>query len=269
VQIIQQGNFLLNGAPQGRLFESLEFNGGVKGHMAEEGQLTPESHFVQFQLERRLDKNTRSVEGSLLELLELILRQENLSPLFKGFLHAEICELILKRPEEWGGVLSKNLARDYEDLKQKTGARLKPSDWMNRRNFEAVEGALAIFYQGLRTRSYAGEAKLNSGLLKALSAVGFRYAGYVDVEGKPKFEGIPSPFVWGLGSPGGAGFALQRMAPNNAVSGETGSQVAPFSPLLALDRDMSQLYNQAYSAAGVPPGTYGRLEDLLPFEFGN
>ena len=112
VQIIQQGNFLLNGAPQGRLFESLEFNGGVKGHMAEEGQLTPESHFVQFQLERRLDKNTRSVEGSLLELLELILRQDNLSPLFKGFLHAEICELILKRPEEWGGVLSKNLAGD-------------------------------------------------------------------------------------------------------------------------------------------------------------
>ena len=268
VQIIQQGNFLLNGNPQGRLFESLEFNGGIKGHLAEEGQLTPESHFVQFQLERWLDKNTRSVDGSLLDLLELVLRQDNLSPLFKGFLHAEICDLIQKRPEEWGGVLSKNLAQDYEDLKLKTGARLKSSDWMNRRNFETIEGALAIFYQQLRTRSYAGEAKLNNGLLKALSSVGFRYAGHVDVAGKPKFAGTPPPFVWGLGNPAGEGFALQRMAPGNAVAGETGSQVLPFSPLLAVDKDMNQLYNQAYSAAGVPSGTYGKLADLLPFEFG-
>ncbi len=269
VQVIQQGNFLLNGAPQGRLFESLEFNGGLKGHVAQEGQLTPESHFVQFQLERRLDKNTRSIDGTLLDLLELILRQNNLSPLFKGFFHAQICELILKRPEEWGAVLSKNLAQDYQDLKQKTGARLKPGDWMNRRNFEAVEGALAIFYQGLRNRSYSGEAKLNSGILKALSSVGFRYAGHVDASGKPKFEGPPPPFVWGLGRPGGGGFALQRMAPNNAVSGSTGSQVEPFSPLLTVDRDLSQLYNQAYATAGVAPGTYGTLDELLPFKFGN
>ena len=140
---------------------------------------------------------------------------------------------------------------------------------MNRQNFEPIEGALAILYQGLRNRSYAGEAKLNSGILKALASVGFRYAGYVDAAGKPKFTGSPPPFVWGLGRPGGGGFALQRMEPNNAVAGATGSQVAPFSPLLTVDRDMAQLYKQSYASAGVPPGTYGKLEDLLPFEFGN
>jgi hypothetical protein len=59
------------------------------------------------------------------------------------------------------------------------------------------------------------------------------------------------------------------MAPNNAVSGSTGSQVEPFSPLLTVDRDLSQLYNQAYATAGVAPGTYGTLDQLLPFKFGN
>jgi len=61
---------------------------------------------------------------------------------------------------------------------------------------------------------------------------------------------------------------LQRIAPNNAVSGDTGSRVAPFSPLLTTDKDLSQLYNKSYAAAGVPVGQFGRLEDLLPFAFG-
>ena len=268
VQIIQQGNFLLNGTPQGRLFESLEYNGGVKGHMLEQGQLTPESHFIQFQLERRLDKNTRSVDGPLLDLLDLVMSQNALSPLFKGFLHAEICELMLKRPGEWGVALSKNMVADYQDLKQKVGARLKATDWMNRQNFEALEGSLAIFYQNLQKRGYASEARFNSGLLKSLATVGFRYVGYVDQAGKPNFEGPPPAYAWGMGTPPGGGFALQRLYPNNAVSGDTGSRVAPFSPLLTTDKDLSQLYNKSYAEAGVPAGQFGRLEDLLPFAFG-
>ena len=268
VQIIQQGNFLLNGTPQGRLFESLEYNGGVKGHMLEQGQLTPESHFVQFQLERRLDKNTRSVDGPLLDLLDLVLSQNALSPLFRGFLRAEICELMLKRPGEWGVALSKNMVADYQDLKQKVGARLKATDWMNRQNFEALEGSLAIFYQNLQKRGYASEARFNSGLLKSLATVGFRYVGYVDQAGKPNFEGSPPAYAWGMGTPPGGGFALQRLYPNNAVSGDTGSRVAPFSPLLTTDKDLSQLYNKSYAGAGVPAGQFGRLEDLLPFAFG-
>jgi len=268
VQIIQQGNFLLNGTPQGRLFESLEYNGGVKGNMLEQGQLAPESQFIQFQLERRLDKNTRSVDGPLLDLLDLVLSQNTLSPLFKGFLHAEICELMLKRPGEWGVALSKNMVSDYQDFKQKRGARLKATDWMNRQNFEALEGSLAIFYQNLQKRGYASEARFNSGLLRSLATVGFRYVGYVDQAGKPNFEGPPPAYAWGMGTPPGGGFAMQRLSPNNAGSGETGSRVAPFSPLLTTDKDLSLLYNKSYAAAGVPVGQFGRLEDLLPFAFG-
>ena len=71
-----------------------------------------------------------------------------------------------------------------------------------------------------------------------------------------------------MGTPPGGGFALQRLSPNNAVSGDTGSRVSPFSPLLTTDKDLAQLYNKSYSEAGVPVGQFGRLEDLLPFAFG-
>ncbi|MBT7742752.1 MAG: hypothetical protein HN727_13190, partial [Opitutae bacterium] len=95
-----------------------------------------------------------------------------------------------------------------------------------------------------------------------------RYIGYVDQVGKPHFEGPPPAYAWGMGTPLGGGFALQRLSPNNAVSGNVGSRVAPFSPLLTTDKDLSQLYNKSYAEAGVPAGQFGQLEDLLPFAFG-
>lgn len=268
-QLIQQGNFVHGGAVQGRLFETVHFNGGVKGFMLEEGSLTPESRFVQFQVERRLDKNTKSLEGSLLDLLQVVYRETTVSPLFKGFLHGEICELMLKRPEEWGVSLCKGVMADYEAMKQKTGGtRLKADDWiLHRKNFATVEGALGLFYTEVTKKNYAAEAKYNVALLKSLTTIGFGYAGHMDEAGRPKFNGEEPLYVWGLGKGPGGSFALQRMEKGNSVSGASGSAVLPFSPLLTTDVDVRRLFEQAHATAGAATGQFASLDKLLPFEF--
>lgn len=270
-QLIQQGNFIHGGTVQGRLFESLHFNGGGKGFVLEEGTLTVESRFVQFQFERRLDKDTKSLEGesTLADILQVVYQAPSVSPLFKGFLHGEICELMLKRPKEWGAAFNKGVLADYQALKQKLGGtRLKADDWvLHRKNFATVEGALGIFYGKLAKKNYAGEAKYSVALLKSLTTVGFGYAGNVDATGSPKFTGEEPLYVWGLGKGPGGRFALQRMEKGNAVAGASGSAVLPFSPLLTTDADVRRLFEKAHADAGASPGQFASLDSLLPFEF--
>ena len=94
---------------EGREFQTTIFGGGMKGLAVEGGELTPESTFLQQQIERRLDPNTKSVAGPLMEMLEVVIAEQSISPLLKGYLHREIVDLMKKKPASWGVALSLSL----------------------------------------------------------------------------------------------------------------------------------------------------------------
>ena len=100
---VQVGEFHWNGKVEGREFQATVFGGGIKGLTVEGGELTPESTFLNQQIERRLDPNTKSIAGPLMEMLEVVIADESISPLLKAFLHREIVELMKKIQPRGGG----------------------------------------------------------------------------------------------------------------------------------------------------------------------
>ena len=118
---------------------------GIKGLTVEGGELTPESTFLNQQIERRLDPNTKSIAGPLMEMLEVVIADESISPLLKAFLHREIVELMKKNPTAWG-IFSGQLLEDYEMLISKVKIRIRPTDWMDVKANESLSASLAQFY---------------------------------------------------------------------------------------------------------------------------
>ncbi len=259
--LIQQGVFLIQGRKEGRLFESIHWGGGIKGSMLEDPELSAESKFVQQQIERRMTAETRRVLTPLMACLDALLADQRLSPLFKAYLHNEICKIIFLRGDEWGVGMSSRIKQDHEHLKAIMNIPLKATDWMTPSFFKAIEdmqGRLALFYKKLEARSYLDEAKFNLGFLRELAKASFHFAGYVDERGQPRYLHADNPpvFTW----------CMVRSVGQISLQGFTGSNALPFSPLLAINKDWKEVYRQALDAAGsLHIDNFGNIRELIPF----
>ena len=259
-KVMQQGQFLIQGRREGRLFESTHWGGGIDGHMLEEPSITAESKFVQEQIERRLDGEERRVLTPMLDLLDALLLDQRLSPLFKAYLHDKLYEIMSLRADEWGLRLSTHLKKDHASLKAIMNVPLQATDWMNPASYEAMQGKLALYYRPLAQRRYSEEVKFNLSLLRDLTALSFPYAGYVDERGQARYLNAENPpgFTWCLGRAGGE-IVLQRFKGANALS---------FSPLLTVDKDLEAVFKKAVAGAGAT-GTnrFGDVESSIPFRY--
>jgi hypothetical protein len=257
---MQQGQFLIQGRREGRLFESTHWGGGVDGHMLEEPSVTAESKFVQEQIERRLDGEERRILTPMLDLLDALLLDQRLSPLFKAYLHDKLYEIMSLRADEWGLRLSTYLKKDHVGLKAIMNVPLQATDWMNPAAYEAMQGKLALYYRPLAQRRYSEEVKFNLSLLRDLTSLSFPYAGYVDERGQARYlnAGNPPAFTWCLGRTKGE-IGLQRFKGANAL---------PFSPLLTVDKDLEAVFKKAVAEAGAA-GTskFGDVESSIPFRY--
>jgi hypothetical protein len=268
--ILQTAEIFSNGQRQDVSWSSTHFKGGIRGRMImlEESVLTPESQFVQEQLEPLLDSEESSIRSPLLDLLDALVRNQELSPLFKAYVHGALCEVMLVRGDEWGLALSLRVIRDYDSLRAIVKERLELTDWMNPAPREAILGQLAFFYQEMGTRKrYAEEAKFNLSFLRDLSTATFRYAGHVDKSGRPSYleKDEPPIFTWCMGheldldGQAEAEVTLQRFKGENAL---------PFSPLLTINEDLLDFFEKALDQSGTENFTgFGSLDDLVPFRY--
>ena len=71
---------------KGRVFESTHFNGGVKGLMVENGQFCPGVQVSQASHRpSEMDPNTKTLVGPLMEMLEVVIAEQTISPLLKAY----------------------------------------------------------------------------------------------------------------------------------------------------------------------------------------
>tara|TARA_B100001115_G_scaffold1876_1_gene1536 strand:- start:244 stop:3711 length:3468 start_codon:yes stop_codon:yes gene_type:complete len=260
-KLIQSGRFHWNGEVQGRVFESTHFGGGIRGLMVDTPKISPESQFLRLHLDRRMDPNTRSLVGPLMELLEVVIAEPSISPLLKAYLHMEIVELMKKKPAAWGVALSAQLIQDYQDLLARTKVRIRPTDWMDEQAYKDLSAALAAFYKGIGKRDYFPESRFTLDLLGQLQKIQFTYVGYVDGEGKNRIAANPPPMYWGLQKGAGSQLDLAQASARSAPNFQ------PHSPLIATDPSLDEVLARSYSEAKVQVGKYGSVADLLPIDF--
>jgi len=256
---VQVGEFHWNGKVEGREFQTTLFGGGSKGLTVDEGELTAESTFLQQQIERRLDPNTKSVAGPLMEMLEVVIAETSISPLLKAFLHREIVDLMKKKPASWGVALSNQLLQDYDSLVGMVKIRIRPTDWMDKKANEGLSSNLAQFYRRIGKRDYFPEAKFTLGVLESLQKVEFSYTGHADIDGKARFNGTKPKVFWSLSDSEG-GIQL-----SNALK----SSSLPYSPLVGTTPKLELILSQNYSSANLANGKFGGVEEFLPIDFSN
>jgi hypothetical protein len=257
--VTQKGTFHWNGKREGRVFESTHFNGGVKGLMVDNGQLCPESRFLRLQIDRRIDPNTKSLVGPLMEMLEVVIADQSISPLLKAYLHMELVELMKKKPASWGVALSGQLLQDYEELITKVKVRIRPTDWMDGNSYKELSAVLAQYYSRLGKRDYFPESRFTLDLLGQLQKIEFDYVGFVDSSGSQKFSSSAPSIYWGLEKGGGSQLvqASTRSSPN----------FQPHTPLIATSPSLDKVLAQSYSKAKVQQGKYGMVSEILPIDF--
>ena len=257
--VTQMGLFHWEGKQTGRKFTSTHFNGGIDGLMLDNGQLCPESRFLRLQIDRRLDPNTKSLVGPLMEMLEVVIADQSISPLLKAYLHMELVELMKKKPASWGVALSGQLLQDYEELITKLKIRIRPTDWMDGKLTKDLSVVLAQYYSQLGKRDYFPESRFTLDLLGQLQKIEFDYVGFVDSSGRQKFSSAAPSIYWGL-EKGGASQLVQastRSSPN----------FQPHTPLIATSPSLDKVLAQSYSKAKVQQGKYGMVSDILPIDF--
>ena len=100
---------------RGRQFETTVFGGG-KGFSLEGGELTSESKFINLEILPRLIPTSKTVVVPLIELLEIIISEESISPLMKAFFHREVVELMNAKPTVFQIKSKAQITNDYNSL---------------------------------------------------------------------------------------------------------------------------------------------------------
>jgi hypothetical protein len=256
---LQIGEFHWNGKVEGREFQSTVFGGGAKGLAVEDGELSAESTFLQRQIERRLDPNTKSIPGPLMEMLEVVIADKSISPLLKGFLHREIVDLMKANPASWGVALSNQLLKDYDRLLDLVKIKIRPTDWMDKKTNAELLTKLDTFYKQLGARDYFSEAKFTLGVLKSLQKADFSFVGHSDLQGQGRFISQSPSIYWGLTNRNG----------DLVVSKFNGTPFVPYSPLIETKPKLESILADSYAKSNLPNESFGNVVDFLPLDFSN
>jgi hypothetical protein len=256
---LQIGEFHWNGKVEGREFQSTVFGGGSKGLAVDEGEMSLESTFLQRQIERRLDPNSKSIPGPLMEMLEVVIAEKTISPLLKAYLHREIVELMKNKPAAWGVALSNQLLTDYENLVNLVKIKIRPTDWMDKKLNAELSAKLSAFYNQIGVRDYFTEAKFTLGILQSLQKADFSYVGHADLQGGARYIGGKPSISWGLSNQKGK-FIITK---------STGSGLVPYSPLIETNPQLEEILADGYAKSSLAKDSFGTVGNFLPLDFSN
>ena len=155
----------------------------VEGDYLEMEGLCPESEFYRnLAMLCNYDTGKRRIQRSLLDVLDEIKINHQISPLFKAYITQELFDVMMVRPYDWGLNFSPTVQFEYRDLLKMKGI-LNPYDWLRSSAKARLLEALTIYYENIGTDSYYTQAVLGYQLFAEISTQQVYYGGYVDTKG--------------------------------------------------------------------------------------
>jgi hypothetical protein len=168
-----------------------------------------------------------------LEVLDAIKNSREGSPVFRAYLFCSIVELMEFQPDAWGLSFCPSARVHVADIHQIVGGQIAAGDWFVPSKSKDWGDKLDQFFVAWKSISYAMQATVNLSLARAAAQDGFRYVGFVGLEGKPVVSEIPPPWeMWAYD----AGLKQPIRLSHSAM---------PLSPLFALPAPSSDYLAKA------------------------
>ncbi|MGO9588187.1 MAG: hypothetical protein ACLP2Y_18575 [Limisphaerales bacterium] len=219
------------------------------------GHLQETAAFYSVGLEKVLS-GTNSYAIPLLEVLNSIKDSRAGSSLFRAWLFLRLTDLMKCQPDAWGLNFCPAACADQVQIEKIAGGRLDSGDWFIPSRVNSYGKKLEQFFDSKKSVSYAKQAAGLFALVRAAAQSGFRYAGFVGLDGKPNFVGSSAPEeIWGYNSSHNQPVLLTMKAGASSFQ----EPAMPFSPLFALERPRKEFL----ANAGVNPED-PCFRDVLP-----
>lgn len=148
-------------------------------------RLSPTSQMMtNLKLREMTDDNGKYFRKSVLELIENVVRQQDVSPLARAYLIQELHDFAMPREFAWGLHLSTSLKADLNEMKTLIGDNYLSSDsWLSRKTSALMEPKLKEFFSKIQGRAYFKEAQAKRQLLLPVIRAGLKFGGHVDLDG--------------------------------------------------------------------------------------
>lgn len=245
-------------------------NGGFMGMDVLESKPSTTSAFLQsLKLNRMTDADGGRFRISLLELFEMIVRDQVASPVAKACVMQRIEGILRRRETAWGLHFCPSLDADLREMNQLVDDQaLQSEDWLLPSMREKLHAPLAAFFQRCQSRAYFREAAARRAVLHSAATVGLRYGGYVEVDQSLVLNNAARAAgeLWTVAVESGGPLVLPDAG--SGTGGGTGRVKAagalPLSPVFYLPVDRGRLLSQ-YQAEMAKTDAAGRRLPSAPF----
>jgi hypothetical protein len=171
--------------------------------------------------------------GSLLDVLDAIKDSQDLSPVFRAYLFCNLERIMEFQPDAWGLTFCPAIRTDAQKIQDVAGGQIASGDWFIASKNDNWNVKLNQLFDAEKTVSYAQLAGANLALARTAAKDGFRYVGFVGLDGKPVISETPAPSeIWAYD-------AIQKQPVHYKDS------AMPLSPLFALPLSRAEYLTQA------------------------
>jgi len=130
VTVTQTGMFHWEGKKEGRAFDSTHFNGGIKGFMLDNPQLSATSVFAKRLMSESLNHQTGTLAIPLATLVNKIYLEKSINPTLKAYLHMEVVTM-MKAKGDTSSPDHLKILQNFDKIDAGLKSRLSPSLWID------------------------------------------------------------------------------------------------------------------------------------------
>jgi len=239
-------------------FKEIRGTSGSSGDIPKNRHLTKESEFLaSLLLEKAANSTTTQFSRSLLPLLDRVIAEPDINPLFRAYVHRRLGDILNFRPEQWG-VNWTSFSKDLESLKEAGAAQLSAGDWMVPTKNRQFSEALQAYYKELGSTHYFALARVLPLVFEKLYGGRIVYAGCVLPDGSLHVEKPgDSTHLWG--------FAPGRKAVVIPIADAAKTKGHPFTPLYRTLQVPQEMLKSACQSLQLDPADPAFLAKLPAF----
>ena len=207
---------------------------------------------AQIELNRMTDSTGVKYEKPLLGVFDGLVRERDVSPIFKGYMMQQLASIMSYRAYAWGAMYCPSLKDDVKKLNALCkGTALRGEDWLLERKRTEFLPLLTPFFHELESRNYLAEARANRDLIRAAVKAGIHYGGFIgdDLRARLLGEANAGVALWAVAASNG------RLTRFRTPEGEgmADEKFARFSPVVFVPVDTETLEMAASRAAKSTP----------------
>ncbi len=156
----------------------------LDGDYLELERLLPEcAFFSQIRTLAMFDEPSGAFGKSLMEVMDLVVADAFIDPLFKAFLMQELYAFMSVRPYDWGLNLSPYVSVHQRRIRGVAG-RIKPFDWLDESKRERLSVPLRALFEEISRASYFQQALAMRALMIECLNQPIVFSGHLDRDGK-------------------------------------------------------------------------------------